>query len=195
MDIKELQTKRPKHKWKPQNYNQDKTKAGCVAYIDARDVMDILDEVVGQLGWKDEYRETVSGVVCRLSLYSDLTKEWIHKEDKGMETDVESEKGAYSDAFKRAAVKWGIGRFLYSMDTEWVDWNFKAKRAHDGTGKLIYDLTKFIEERKNGKSGVTLEQVNAMQPNAPANTMTWDDCACGKRKRANYPNCYACNKK
>ena len=30
-------------------------------------------------------------------------------------------KGSYSDAFKRAAVLWGVGQYLYDIDSPWVD--------------------------------------------------------------------------
>jgi len=46
--------------------------------------------------------------------------EWIWKADGAGDTDVEAEKGAISDAFKRAAVKWGVGRYLYDLDSPWV---------------------------------------------------------------------------
>ena len=35
--------------------------------------------------------------------------------------DNEGEKGEFSDAFKRAAVKWGVGRFLYDLGVKYLD--------------------------------------------------------------------------
>lgn len=52
-----------------------------------------------------------------------IGEEWVWKTDGGTETDIESEKGELSDSFKRAGVKWGIGRFLYDMDIKFVDSN------------------------------------------------------------------------
>src|SRR2546423_1314908 len=84
-------------------------------YITARTAMNRLDNVVGPEGWKDEYFETKEGLKCRLSLRID--GEWIPKEDggapAGMQEHDNDEKSAYSDAFKRAGVKWGIARYLY----------------------------------------------------------------------------------
>lgn len=82
-----------------------------LAYIDARDVADRLDEVVGQAFWQNRYT-CVNGVtVCEIGLKVD--GEWAWKSDGAPETTIEAEKGALSDAFKRAGVKWGIARYLY----------------------------------------------------------------------------------
>jgi hypothetical protein len=47
--------------------------------------------------------------------------EWLWKADGAGDTDVEAEKGALSDAFKRAAVRWGVGRYLYGLPSPWVE--------------------------------------------------------------------------
>lgn len=95
------------------------TKALALAYIDARDVMRRLDEACGPENWQDSYVETPRGrVICTISLR--IGKEWIAKSDGAGDTAVEGEKGGVSDAFKRAAVKWGIGRYLYDTPTVWA---------------------------------------------------------------------------
>ena len=110
--------------------NGKATKAIALAYIDARDVMDRLDEVVGNENWQDRYEETSSGrVVCTLSINFPGIG-WISKSDGAGDTGTEGEKGAISDAFKRAAVKFGIGRYLYSFPNHWYDydgWKFTVK--------------------------------------------------------------------
>jgi hypothetical protein len=84
-------------------------------YIDARTVMDRLDELGADV-WQDQYVDRADGSVrCGLSVLVD--GEWVTKWDVGTESDIESDKGSYSDAFKRAAVKWGIGRELYGPTT------------------------------------------------------------------------------
>jgi hypothetical protein len=85
------------------------------AYITARHAMIRLDMVVGPESWKDEYFETKEGLKCRLSIR--FGDEWVGKEDgggaAGMSDHDDDEKSAFSSAFKRAAVKWGIARELY----------------------------------------------------------------------------------
>lgn len=94
------------------------TKGQMLAYIDARDVMKRLDDVLGFSGWRDEYREVQGRIVCRLWLRID--GDWTWREDGAGDTETEGEKGGLSDAFKRAAVKWGVGRYLYDMPSPWV---------------------------------------------------------------------------
>jgi len=101
-------------------------RALALAYIDARHVMDRLDEVVGIAAWKDEYTVLPSGEVeCRLSVK--LAGEWVTKADVGGQSEQPDEgdrmKAAYSDALKRAAVKFGVGRFLYRSSNAWHDYD------------------------------------------------------------------------
>lgn len=95
------------------------TKGMALAYVDARIVMQRLDNVIGPGAWQDEYEETTQGrILCKLSIKID--GEWITKSDGAGMTGTEGEKGAISDAFKRAAVKFGIGRYLYAFPNVWV---------------------------------------------------------------------------
>lgn len=124
--------------YKPQVFRGDKTAALATTHIDARTVMDRLDEVVGPGNWSDEYHvveftrmkpvksgapvpETSSGVVCKLTVMG------VTKSDVGVPSDYEATKGAFSDAMKRAGVKFGIARYLYNMDTPWIPWDQGAK--------------------------------------------------------------------
>lgn len=104
--------------WRSQSLTKDGTKALALAYIDARDVMDRLDTVCGPQNWQDKYEFHGSRTVCYLSIR--IGDEWITKADGAGDSDVEAEKGAISDALKRAAVKWGIGRYLYALSSPWV---------------------------------------------------------------------------
>lgn len=120
------------------------TAGSCVAYIDARDVMDLLDKAVGYENWKDEYQYTNNQWLCGLSIRT-KNGEWVTKWDTGVAGNMEAEKSAISDAFKRAAVKWGVGRFLYDLEIKWV--KIKDKKPVDDNGQVIWDLTKHF----NGK--------------------------------------------
>lgn len=118
--------------WRAQNVTNDGTKALALCYIDARDVMKRLDEVLTPAGWEDSYIETVKGrVLCTIRI--DVGTRWIEKSDGAGDTDVEGEKGGISDAFKRAAVKWGIGRYLYDVEPVWAP----CEAMTDRDGKLI----------------------------------------------------------
>jgi hypothetical protein len=97
---------------------KDKSKGIGLAYIDARLVMERLDAVCGQGNWQAKYPHANGKTSCALGIKVD--GEWVWKENGAGDTDIEAAKGAFSDAFKRAAVLWGIGRYLYNMPNEWV---------------------------------------------------------------------------
>lgn len=104
--------------WRVGSTTQDKTKGMALAYIDARTVMDRLDTVCGPAGWQNRYVIEGTKTVCEIGIK--CGEEWVWKSDGAGDSDVEAEKGALSDAFKRAAVRWGIGRYLYNLKSPWV---------------------------------------------------------------------------
>lgn len=106
-------------------------RALALVYIDARVVQDRLDDVLGPQNWQDEYEFLGDGsVVCRLRVR--LSGEWIVKMDVGGPSEQPDEgdrrKAAVSDALKRAAVKWGVGRYLYRLPQAWVDYDPQKKQ-------------------------------------------------------------------
>lgn len=104
--------------WRAQTLTRNGDKALALAYLDARDVQDRLDEVCGPENWQTEYNETAKGrIICRIGIR--VEGDWVWKSDGAGDTAVEGEKGGISDAFKRAAVHWGIGRYLYRLDAVW----------------------------------------------------------------------------
>lgn len=102
-----------------------------LAYLTARAVMNRLDDVLGVAGWQDKYVELSDGCV-RCCLRCRLGGEWVLKQDVGGPSDQpdkgDKHKSAYSDALKRAAVKFGIGRYLYYLDMPWCDYDPQKKR-------------------------------------------------------------------
>ncbi len=146
----ELLEKEIPYKWKTQTASQYGCQ--CVAYIDARDVQNILDEAVGKMNWRTSYTRIGHQLFCTISIYDKDKQEWVSKTDTGTESMTEKEKGEVSDAFKRAGVCWGIGRFLYSMKIQKVDSikNTRGKFEPAFNGKKIWDLTKHINSLPGG---------------------------------------------
>lgn len=144
----------PTYKWKVQTANA-KT-AQCVAYIDARDMQRKLDDCVGPENWQTQFQLIDGNLFGGIGIFCDRGNhgEWVWKWDCGTESMTEKEKGQASDAQKRAAVAWGVGRFLYDMDIQSVptkDYNGKAKPCDD-KGNIFWnndDLTAFINKRLN----------------------------------------------
>ena len=87
-----------------------------VQYITARTAMNRLDSVLGPENWWDEYVPGENSVLCRLTVRmpdgSTLTKADAGGY-AGMPDQGDDDKSGFSDAFKRAAVKFGVGRYLY----------------------------------------------------------------------------------
>lgn len=106
----------------------------CLAYIQARAVMDRFDAVCGPENWKARYEFHAGGVLCGLSVR--VNNEWVEKFDGADATDVEPFKGGISSALKRAAVLWGVGRYLYDLEEGWaVIVPHGTKGAHYGQTK------------------------------------------------------------
>lgn len=117
--------------WRVGSATADKKKGMALAYIDARTVMDRLDSICGPDGWQCNYTPGVAGsIVCNLGIQMP-SGEWRWKADGAGATDVEGERGMLSDALKRAAVRWGVGRYLYELGSPWVE----------------------LDEGRNGKAG------------------------------------------
>lgn len=116
-------------RFKPQTVSGNRALA--VAFVDARAIMDRLDAVLGPENWQDDYTRLDTGeVVCRLSLR--LNGEWLTKVDVGGQSEQKDAgdrvKSAFSEALKRAAVKWGVGRYLYRLPMTWCDYDPQRKQ-------------------------------------------------------------------
>jgi len=94
-----------------------------IIHTDARAVLHLLDEKVGNLRYHinhgtpnygvNEWGKSEVSMPCTISIFDDVTGQWVEKSDFGIGSDV---KSAASDGIKRAACAWGIGRALYTMD-------------------------------------------------------------------------------
>ena len=88
-------------------------------YKDARVDMAILDETVRQENWQNKFYEHKGILFCSLGINTNYNNpeapdRWIWKDDAGVESNTEAEKGNASDARKRSGFAWGIGRELYT---------------------------------------------------------------------------------
>ena len=111
-------------KFKPQAVKGNRAMA--VAYVDCRMIQDRLDEVLGVENWQDAYDLLPDGsVVCKLQVK--IGETWITKVDVGSPSEQpdggDRLKAAFSDALKRAAVKFGIARYLYRLPMQWADYD------------------------------------------------------------------------
>ena len=104
----------------------DAARAQVAAYVDSRAIQNRLDAVVGRENWQNTFESVVgnnngtTAHICRISIYYPERGEWITKSDGAGCTDVEPIKGGLSNAFKRAASMWGMGRYLYGLKNIWA---------------------------------------------------------------------------
>lgn len=119
--------------WRAQTLTKKKDKALALAYIDARHVMTRLDDVCGPDKWQSKFEETAKGrVICSIGIK--VGDEWVWKSDGAGSTAVEGDKGGISDALKRAAVHWGIGRYLYDLENVWAPCTLYNDKFSDWVG-------------------------------------------------------------
>jgi len=148
-------------KWKPQTVKNNRALA--VVFIDARIVQDRLDDVVGPANWKTDFSVMPEGSVeCRLSIR--VNGEWVGKCDVGSPSEQpdggDRLKAAYSDAIKRAAVQWGIGRYLYDFPLQWVEYD-PANRQFAAEPK-VPDWAVPPVEKINAEEVITLDKLIAV---------------------------------
>lgn len=110
----------------------------ALAYIDARDVMERLDSVCGIGGWQSKHPHAGAKTSCAIGIK--VNDEWLWKENGAGDSATEAEKGAFSDSFKRTAVIWGIGRYLYNVENVWVELDNWGKIKNPNDPKLMKAL-------------------------------------------------------
>lgn len=119
---------------------QQQTSTGkliVVPYITNRCVMERFDEAFGADKWDSEFREITNGFICRLTVHTE--NGIVRREDGASKTNNQPEKGGISDAMKRAAVQFGLGRCLYAYPRVMIetDGKFIPDWAYAKLDKLV----------------------------------------------------------
>jgi hypothetical protein len=124
-------------------------------YIDARDCMDRLDEVMGPY-WKRDYVDIAGKAYCSVSLYDG--KQWISKSDVWERSKVAPEKWESSDSFKRACINWWLWRFLYTMPTVYITAQEYQSNRYDVSGFIKSKYKLQLQERYS-KYDIKIDQI------------------------------------
>lgn len=95
--------------------------AVLLIYKDARVDMRIMDKIFGPYNWQRTHEIIDGTLYCNIDIWDEDKKCWVRKQDAGVESNTEKEKGRASDAFKRAGFNVGIGRELYSAPFIWIE--------------------------------------------------------------------------
>ena len=135
MNLKDLKKPLPLSEisWRVQSCGisaKGKPWAIVLAYKDARADMNRLDEACGPGNWQRKHSFGNNGeVLCSVGIK--IGDEWVWKTDGAAQTNVEGEKGGLSDAFKRACVSWGIGRYLYNLTDNFAECSLDSKKRYE----------------------------------------------------------------
>ncbi len=110
-------------------------------YITRTTVMNRLDEVVGPCNWWDEYTHiSEHSAICRLTIRLPDGQE-LTKCDAGgaagMADSGDDDKSIITDAFKRAAVKFGVGRYLNNGGTANLQSEPVVEEGQAQTGTMV----------------------------------------------------------
>jgi len=151
------------------------------AYADPRAYMDRLNQLLTPSGWTQEYSTQVIAncprkvrdkqvasakllVICRLTIFglgahSGTGEGW---------TDDEALTSADAQAFKRAGVSFGLGRYFYDLPQAWVDLD-----EHDRPRWLpelpVWALPLAMRGKANGIAGVTGKNGSGRDGGRPPN--------------------------
>ena len=142
-------------------------------YVTSRDGQKRLDEKYGALGWQDRYEVIDGDLYCIISAWDNEKKMWISKEDVGTASYTAKEKGRASDAFKRACVKHGIGRELYTAPFIWIPAaNCHIKTDNNGKSstrdKFFVNLIKYSSDGKIDELEIVDQEMNIVFKQYPS---------------------------
>lgn len=139
----------------------------CVAYVDARHVQERLNSVCEEFGfvWSNEFKNPVivdgeiKAVEAIIRINHSNGGFWQEHSDVGSLDNVNEKthglKALYSDAFKRAAVHFGIAVSLYGLDQMWlpkedkylkITQNNKAYMQKEGEVLLREQLVTYLKK-------------------------------------------------
>ena len=129
-------------------------------YKDARCDMRILDETLGTTNWTRSHEEIDGQLFCNVSIWDSEKSQWITKQDVGVESFSDSEKGRASDSFKRACFNLGIGRELYTAPFIWISDN---KANKDNWKYKKFKVESIAYDEKGNISQLTINEVKGFK--------------------------------
>lgn len=155
--------------FKPGATTRDKKKALALAYVEVRHYFDRLNEVVGP-DWTDEYQFiNPSGELISCGLTICGVTRWDIGEKNS--SDINTATSALAQSFKRACVKFGLGRYLYAIESVWVAYDAERKQFTEQSLAQLKRLVSGDAPKKKPKpdpepettngNGLTAEQILA----------------------------------
>ena len=162
--------------WRVLRTTKDKIKGQVAAFIDSRAIQKRLDDVLGRENWQNRLC-TIPGKdndatthICEISIFYADRGEWITKSDGAGCTDIEPIKGGLSNAFKRAASMWGIGRYLYNLTGIWIPIKDGKYIPNEQLPILANQYNRFVNQYLAAKKTSVETQMTATVQNSTAQT-------------------------
>jgi len=151
---------------------RDEKYAKAMAYVDTREYMNRLDEVLGLQNWSVEYRimeqpiltssineqnkvkyNHTGCIIAQLKIVNPENNSYIIREDIGESENIGNSfyPTASAQAFKRACAALGIGRYLYSLPEKFYPINQykKFENVEDIRKDLLYSSKHYSPENIN----------------------------------------------
>lgn len=148
--------------------NEQTGKGQVVAYIDARAVQDRLDMVVGPGNWSFDWQPLVIDKGEVMVAKGILTIYGVSKADAGSASNFEQSLGAASHCFKRAAVHFGIGRYLYNLGAAYVSVEKGGRIPQNVINELRAKLPRPNQQQRAAQTAQTAQTAQPTKPARPA---------------------------
>ena len=150
-------------------------------YKNARVDMNILDETVGVENWQNKFYENKGILFCSLGVNTNYASpekpdRWIWKDDAGVESNTEAEKGNASDARKRSGFAWGIGRELYTSPFIWIpaeECNIDDTGKTDKFGNKVFATNDRFYVEKIVSEDKKIKAISIINANKKARCFVW----------------------
>ena len=156
-------------KWRVTHTTRDRKKGAVLPYVDQRAYTDRLNRVLTPSGWTREYLVTTVSNICRVAdrdrtiqtgkvlvtcivtipgvgVHTGSGEEWADNEN--------AMTSAEAQAFKRGCSCFGLGRYFYDFEEQWVELD-DYKRPKRAPQLLLRGRQQRTEERAVDRSKVT----------------------------------------
>lgn len=109
--------------WRAGPVSRDKKKAQALPYAEPRIYEDRLNRVCPG-NWECHFIPWDKRLICEVTIHGVTRASTGEENDGGFAPGTSTE----AQAFKRACSKFGLGRYLYDIVTEWVEYDDERKR-------------------------------------------------------------------
>ncbi|MCE7980553.1 MAG: hypothetical protein DYG89_05120 [Caldilinea sp. CFX5] len=142
--------------WRPGALTGKKDKALALAYADLRAYQNRLDEVCG-MDWSVSYTPWGDRIICHLTI-NGITRSSTGEADSDSERSEIAGTSAEAQAFKRACAMFGLGRYLYSLPSLWVEYDAPNQRFTEKSKARLHSIiAQHYQRFLNGQPASTLD--------------------------------------